>query len=308
MASHAKDVLRSRLAAKEDGLTPSFALTSSSSLANPPLACTVRDCGLPLERRDRAYVCPRGHSYDIARAGYLNLLQPQDRRSLTAGDPPAAVEARGRLLDAGIGRALLSDLVRCLTTLPIPENASVADLGAGTGDALAACVGERMISGVGIDLSTAAARHASRRFPQLTWVVANADRRLPLLDRRMTVLMSLHGRRNPAECARVLAPRGWLVVAVPAPDDLIELRTLIQGAGVERSRVDTVVAEHEPFFKPVDRFATREHHTLSQASLVDLLRVTYRGARTSVSQKAESLSTMNITLASDCLLFEKLRT
>ena len=26
-------------------------------------------------------VCPRGHAFDVARSGYVNLLQPQDRRS-----------------------------------------------------------------------------------------------------------------------------------------------------------------------------------------------------------------------------------
>ena len=44
------------------------------------LACSVRGCGRPLEKNDRALVCARGHSYDIARSGYVNLLQPQDRR------------------------------------------------------------------------------------------------------------------------------------------------------------------------------------------------------------------------------------
>jgi SAM-dependent methyltransferase len=122
------------------------------------------------------------------------------------------------LLDAGIGRTFITDLVRCLTSLSLPVNGSVADLGAGTGDALAACVAaERTVAGIGIDLSTAAARHASRRFPDLTWVVANADRRLPLIDGRVSLFLSLHGRRNPAECARALAPTGFLLVAVPRP-------------------------------------------------------------------------------------------
>jgi len=55
------------------------------------LACSVRGCGLPLTRRDRALVCSAGHAFDIARSGYINLLQPQDRRSLVAGDSKTAV-------------------------------------------------------------------------------------------------------------------------------------------------------------------------------------------------------------------------
>jgi 23S rRNA (guanine745-N1)-methyltransferase len=153
-------------------------------------------------------VCARGHSYDVARSGYINLLQPQDRRSLTAGDANAVVEARARLFAAGIGRAVVDAVRQRFDSLRPSHDAAVADLGSGSGDALAACLVGSPATGVGIDLSVSAGRHAARRFPELTWVVANADRRLPLLDNRLSFLLSLHGRRNPAECARVLAPAG----------------------------------------------------------------------------------------------------
>jgi 23S rRNA (guanine745-N1)-methyltransferase len=275
-------------------------------LITPPLACTVRDCGLPLERNGRAYVCARKHAYDVSRSGYINLLQPQDRRSLSAGDSIAVVEARARLLDAGLGGTLVGTLIRRLTSWQLPDDAVIADLGSGSGHALAACVAvARTVIGIGIDLSTAAARHASRRFPDLTWVVANADRRLPLIDGRVSLFVSLHGRRNPVECARALTPAGLLLVAVPAADDLIELRTLVQGQRVERSRVDALVADHEPFFKPVEQFAAREQHALKHASLIDLLQTTYRGARTSAHQHIASLTTLDVTLASECVLFKR---
>jgi 23S rRNA (guanine745-N1)-methyltransferase len=274
-------------------------------IALPPLACTVRDCGLALARTERTWVCARGHSYDVARSGYINLLQPQDRRSLDAGDSVAAVEARARLHAAGVGGVLITTLLHRLVSLQLPDDAVIADLGSGSGDALGACAAGRAINGIGIDLSTAAANHAARRFPQLTWVVANADRRLPLVDHRVSVLLSLHGRRNAAESARVLTATGLLFVAVPAPDDLLELRTLLHGKGLERSRVEALVTEHESFFTPIERFSTHERPTLNHQALGDLLHTTYRGARTSVSRHVASLSTMDVTLASDCVLFRR---
>ncbi|HKO57080.1 MAG TPA: rRNA (guanine-N1)-methyltransferase, partial [Thermoanaerobaculia bacterium] len=57
----------------------------------------MRSCGSPLTA-GRSWVCPRGHSFDVARSGYLNLLQPQDRRSAYPGDSAAAVAARRRFL------------------------------------------------------------------------------------------------------------------------------------------------------------------------------------------------------------------
>lgn len=43
-------------------------------------------CGAPLDRGDRAYRCPAGHSYDIAREGYTYLLPPNQKHSADPGD------------------------------------------------------------------------------------------------------------------------------------------------------------------------------------------------------------------------------
>jgi 23S rRNA (guanine745-N1)-methyltransferase len=212
------------------------------------------------------------------------------------------------LFAVGIGRLLVEAVRQRFASQKLLDNPAVADLGSGSGDALAACLANSPAAGVGIDLSVAAARHAARRFPTLTWVVANADRRLPLIDNRLSFLLSLHGRRNPAECARVLGPNGLLCVAVPAADDLIELRSLVQGQRIERSRVEALLKDHEGAFNPVDQFSAREQHTLSRESLLDLLHATYRGARTSANARITQLSTMDVTIASDCVVFQKKRT
>src|SRR3982750_4806984 len=71
------------------------------------LLCPVRDCHLALAREERRVVCAKGHSFDVARSGYINLLQPQDRRSRNPGDTAAAVDARRRLHDRGVTEPLL---------------------------------------------------------------------------------------------------------------------------------------------------------------------------------------------------------
>jgi 23S rRNA (guanine745-N1)-methyltransferase len=266
----------------------------------PPLACTVRECGLFLERRGHTYVCARRHSYDIARTGYVNLLQPNDRRSLAAGDSADAIAARSRLLRDGVGRSILEVVAAEVTGL----GGDVAvDLGCGSGELLAAIHDRQHVAGIGIDLSTAGIEQASRRHPDLTWLVANADRRLPLLDRTVDIVLSLNGRRNPAECARVLARGGSLVIAIPGAEDLIELRTALQGARVERDRVESLLAEHAEHFAVLKQSRHVERHELTQSQLHDLLRGTYRGARTSAAARLASLDTMHVTLASDVVIF-----
>ena len=267
------------------------------------LSCSVRTCGLPLERADRAWRCGRGHSYDLSRSGYVNLLQPQDRRSEAAGDSRDAIEARARACGAGVGRIILDRFVERAAAIPLTPPAAVVDLGCGSGDALAALARVRPIDGFGIDLSAAAADRAARAFPGLTWVVANADRRLPLLDERVSLVLSLHGRRNPAECARVVVPAGHLLIAVPAADDLAELREAVQGAAASRDRAEGVVDAHAAGFALVERAVVRERVHAGESELRDLLHGTYRGLRTRDAARAATLGDMDVTLASEFLLF-----
>lgn len=273
-------------------------------MINPPLACTVRGCGQPLARVGPACRCPRGHSYDVARAGYVNLLQPQDRKATTPGDARAAVDARVTLEQAGVGDALVAAIVERLSARPLPAGAVVLDLGCGTGHALARVCSACGADGIGIDLSAAAIGLAARRHPELTWVVANADRRLPILDGRVDVVLSLHARRNAAECARVLAPGGVLVVAVPAPDDLAELRAEVQGAATVRDRAERVLVEHQPAFALRERVRVAETRCFERPALLALLQGTYRGARFREAARAASLEARVVTLAADVCVFE----
>jgi 23S rRNA (guanine745-N1)-methyltransferase len=236
----------------------------------------------------------------MARSGYVNLLQPQDRRSVLAGDSRIAIDARASLLDAGVGRALVEAVAERASVLELGSDPIVVDLGCGSGDALAALTAIR--TGIGIDLSTAAIDRAARRFSDRTWVVANADRRLPLLDHSVDLVLSIHGRRNPSEVARVLGVGRYLLVAVPSADDLIELRELVQGTRVERDRADAVIAEHQRFFQLAARSVVRETLTLDRPALLHLLQATYRGIRRGVADRVAALTHMSVTLASDLVL------
>lgn len=264
-----------------------------------PLACNVPRCGRPLARRDRTFTCEAGHSFDIARSGYVNLLQPQDRRSPSAGDSKHVVAARVELLAAGVGKTLIDEVARSVASLGLARGAVVIDLGSGTGNALAGILSRLEITGVGIDVSAAAVEHAARCFPTLSWVVANADRRLPLLDRSVDLVISIHGRRNPPEAARVLGTGGCLIVVLPAPADLIELRAIVQGEGSTRERTERMLAEHDALFSLADRASIRETLEVDRVSLLNLLRITYRGARVSAAGRVKSLKPMKVTFSSD---------
>lgn len=268
------------------------------------LLCPVRGCGEPLARGARALTCPRGHSFDIARSGYCNLLQPQERRSKEPGDPREAVLARRRFLDAGHGDLLLGALREIVPFAP--ERLAVLDLGCGEGFYLGALAGERPIEGYGLDISTTAVDLAAKRYPDVCWLVANADRVLPFADASFDLVLSLTARRNAPEARRVLRPDGRLIVAVPGEDDLIEAREAVLGEGVVRSRVDRVLADFAHFTMESHR-TLRRRELLDAAAIRDALAATYRGARDSERRRLDEITAMDVTLSYDLLIFRPLR-
>ena len=71
------------------------------------LLCTVHGCRRPLLPAGRRVACRRGHSFDVARRGYLNLLQPQDRRARRPGDTAGVLAARRRFLESAAAAPLI---------------------------------------------------------------------------------------------------------------------------------------------------------------------------------------------------------
>lgn len=266
--------------------------------------CSVRSCGEVLTRDARVWHCPRGHAFDVARSGYVNLLQPGDRRSREAGDSRDAVLARARLDEAGVGDELRASLEERARALPLPPGAAVLDVGAGSGLAL-----ERLRTSVGaqawaLDLSTAAADRGARRWPELAWVVANADRRLPFADGSFALVVSSVGPKNPAEFRRVLAQGGALFLTVPAADDLIELRSAVQGRGERIARVARALEQFGGEFELVDRATLRTRRRFERAQIEDLLAATYRGARRRERERLGDLDALEVTVATELLLLE----
>ncbi len=275
-----------------------------------PLACPVRGCGLPLAAGEQRFACAAGHGFDRARSGYVNLLQPQDRRSKTPGDRLESTAARERLLGAGVGAAMFAGVLERATAIAqaaASTPASVLEVGAGHGaltSTLAQALGARGWC-AGIDLSVEAVERAAKRRSLALFIVANADRRLPVRDGALDLLISIAGPKAPEEFARVLAPGGVLLLGVPAPDDLVELRAAVQGEGrlEDRGAAARALFEGRFDFERSERHA--ERHRLDRAAIGDLLSASYRGARHSAGERVDALEHLDITVALDLLEFRR---
>lgn len=254
------------------------------------LLCPVRDCRRPLVRDGNRVVCAQKHSFDIARSGYINLLQPQDRRSRNPGDTPEAVAARRRLHDRGVTEPLLNAIAGMIGVQP---RDIVLDAGCGEGFYLGSLAGRTQCQAHGIDISTRAIDSAARRYPECEWIVANADRFVPYADSSFSMVLSITARMNSQEFKRVLRDDGQLLVAVPGPEDLIELR------GRGKDRVQPTVERFAQDFSLIEHrsFATRAD--LDAAAVHDVMLSIYR------PRHAEHAEATSLTFGLDLLLFRK---
>ncbi|WP_231104833.1 putative RNA methyltransferase [Haloechinothrix halophila] len=207
------------------------------------LRCSV--CGAEFAEAGRALRCAHGHSFDIAKQGYVNLLHAK----VPAGtaDTPAMVAARAAFLDAGHYAPLADAVARAAEAsarVPRSGGASpdfqrhefrdlaalpelVLDAGAGTGYYLAAALDALPnAAGLALDLSAAACRRAARAHPRAAAAVWNTWEPLPLADGCASVMLNVFAPRNAAEFRRVLRDDGVLVVVTPTSSHLAELGEL----------------------------------------------------------------------------------
>jgi 23S rRNA (guanine745-N1)-methyltransferase len=221
------------------------------------LACPY--CRLPLSEVDGAVRCARGHSFDLARQGYVTLL-PAGARG-PGGDDAAMIAARAAFLAAGHYAPLTAALVAAVRGVAGP----VLDVGAGTGAHLAAVLdADPAAVGIALDASRYAARRAARAHPRAGAVVADAWSGLPVRTGAVGVVLDVFAPRNGPETARVLRPGGLLVVVTPGPDHLTGLVDVLGGLQVDAAKDSRLATALEPHLTPVDRVEQRWELALSR--------------------------------------------
>jgi 23S rRNA (guanine745-N1)-methyltransferase len=237
----------------------------------PYLRCPV--CREGLAAVDAALRCPRGHSFDEARQGYVHLAAGPVTHP---GDSAAMVQARSSFLAAGHYAPLARELARMLTgtalTSAEPTGKLVLDSGAGTGyylgavlDALPGAVG------LAVDVSKPALRRAARAHPRAGAVLADVWRTLPVGEHVVDVLLNVFAPRNGPEFARVLAPGGALLVVTPTAGHLAELVDALTLLRVDPAKEDRVAASLSPWFAEKETVVHEWPLALSHADVSTLV-------------------------------------
>jgi len=187
-------------------------------------------CGSPLTKEEKTYRCPNGHSFDIAKEGYVHLLPANQKHSKDPGDDKAMAAARSRFLDTGAYVPLREELCK-LATAYTETNAAVLDAGCGEGYYTAGIIEALKAAGkkvqvAGIDLSKPSLKKAAKRAPAGEFSVASVYH-LPVADESVDLLINCFSPLALEEFRRVLKPGGVYLYVTPGARHLWELKQVL---------------------------------------------------------------------------------
>lgn len=285
-------------------------MTSAMSITPfQALACPLD--GDPLTQEGSRWRCPAGHSFDVARQGYVHLLPVQKKKTLDPGDSKVMVAARQRFLNAGFYQPIAAAVNRTVLA-DTPGNAPLSCLDAGAGEGyylrqLAAEPGlTQPLELIGLDISKWAVLAAAKQDRRVAWVVGtNAN--LPIQTASLDRILCLFGFPVYGEFARVLRPGGQLIQVDAGADHLRELREIIYPTLKEPGTGDR---ELPPGFELAGTEPLRYELVLStQDQIADLLAMTphlYR-AKAEGLEKAQALDSLTVTVDVVVRRFVRLR-
>ena len=213
------------------------------------LADPVDRTPLRVEDEGSRLVSESGHSYDVARQGYVTLAGGKGLNH--EGDSLEMVQSREAFLSQGYFAPFVEAVTEAVehvlgVSAADVEEPVILEVGAGTGYYLAHTLdtveGAR---GVGLDISVPAAKHLAKSHPRVGAVVADVWEGLPLQDASVHALTVVFAPRNPAEFARVLVDGGEAVILTAHQGHLDELREPLGILGVEGGKLERMLEQAE---------------------------------------------------------------
>ena len=187
-------------------------------------------CGAPLKEDVNRWICPKGHSYDKARSGYVNLLLAGGKHAKLPGDNKMMVASRQAFLNKGYYRPM-ADVLRETAAKYLPDGGILLDAGCGEGYYTALMAEKLEELGkrgevYGVDISKFALDKAAKRRKDIRFAAASVFH-MPMTDDSVDLMTEVFAPYCGEEFARILKPSGIMLLVIPARFHLWELKCAV---------------------------------------------------------------------------------
>ena len=179
------------------------------------LICPV--CGEPIIIREKTAVCTNGHSFDIAREGYINLLR-SSKNGDRIGDDKFSARCRRDFLNKGYYSLLRDHMV----SLFADQKGNLLDICCGEGYYTSAVGENKDLAVYGFDISKEMIRLGAKR-GGARYFVANMAA-IPVTTESFDHAIHLFAPFHESEFARILKQGGTLFSVVPGSHHLWGLK------------------------------------------------------------------------------------
>jgi len=211
--------------------------------------------------------CDSGHAFDVNKRGYVSLLAGPRK---FIGDSAAMLDARNRFQSTGWFEPLQASISQIINA-ERPQR--ILDVGCGTGYYVRGVLADSspMSRVLGMDLSPAAVARTVAGNALIDGLVADVWAPLPVRDESADVILNVFAPRNAAEFHRTLRPGGLLLVVVPQPSHLQELRRAGLAVNMQADKAEHLVSSLSPWFVSERQAALSRRMDLAAADVADLI-------------------------------------
>ena len=220
------------------------------------LACPID--GEKLTLNDKQFICVNGHSFDIAKQGYVNLLPVQHKRSKDPGDSKEMVIARANFLNTGVYEPIAKKLCEIALSFVVDaRQLCFMDAGCGEGyyfdyayNYFKKIEGNNKLSFIGLDISKNAIVESAKRNKHITWVVGT-NRQPPVSNNSVDLILCVFGFHSFNGFKKVLKNNSNIILVEAGVDHLKELREIIY-TEVKKTAPPSLSVAEELGFKLID--------------------------------------------------------
>lgn len=247
-----------------------------------------------LKAENNTFKCQKGHCFDKAKQGYINLLPVQFKNSLNPGDNKEMVLARSAFLNEGYYEPIAQQLLQIIQN-SLTKETTLIDAGCGEGyytnfifNQLIKQHPQSSFSFLGFDISKEAIKQASKRSKNICWAVAT-NQKIPTKENCADILISLFGFPVLSEFTRVLKNNGLLIIATAGQNHLIEIRKQIYQE-IHTKKETNIIHPHLQLTEKIS--LKKEIFVSSDEAVMHLLKMTPHFYRIPIEKRTEIMKNL----------------